>query len=141
MATIGHGPSKSSCSECYTVSVQGPRGDNPFLFAVNGPKQYQGLLLQVKNAMNETVGQFVNFDENEFAPVVCEEEADRPIDWAGSIGHANAKLKSWPTVLQWDPASDASGELRVQGMVVVSIFLHGRISEINDWIGLTHDHR
>lgn len=120
MATIGHGRSKSSCGDCYTVSIQEPKGGSPYLFAITGPKEYQGFLAQVKNAKNETVGQFVNFDEDRFAPVVCEEEANRPLDWAGSIGHANAKLKSWPAVLQWDPSDDALGDLRLQGMVVVS---------------------
>ncbi|KAI8148718.1 hypothetical protein BJV82DRAFT_503215, partial [Fennellomyces sp. T-0311] len=75
---------------------------------------------------NQTVGEFINFSEDEYAPVACEEEdhQDKALDWAGSIGHVDARLKGWPIELSWTSAREdvyasASNVFRVQGMVVV----------------------
>ncbi|KAI9479503.1 hypothetical protein BDB00DRAFT_185407 [Zychaea mexicana] len=126
MGTIGHGPSKSTCNNCYSIQISQTTDVEPFTIKVNGRQEYQGILLQVKNADNQTVGEFINFNEDEYAPVACEEEVpeEQSVDWAGSIGHVDAKLKSWPIELSWTSARDdvynsMSNVFRVQGMVVM----------------------
>ncbi|KAI9253460.1 hypothetical protein BDA99DRAFT_443333 [Phascolomyces articulosus] len=99
--------------------------NEPFTISVHGRLEYQGFIFQVKNSNNQTVGEFINFDEDVYSPVVCEEEQEHSIDWAGSIGHVDAKLKGWPIQLSWTSArqdvyDSMSNVFRVQGMVVVS---------------------
>ena len=126
MGTIGHGPSKSTCDGCYGVHIRQTSEYDPFVISVNGRQEYQGILLQVKNSDNQTVGEFINFAEDEYAPVACEEEGheEKGLEWAGSIGHVDAKLKGWPIELSWTSAREdvyasESNVFRVQGMVVV----------------------
>ena len=127
MHTIGHGPSKSTCKDCYNVQITQSTEDEPFTISVNSRQEYQGFIVQVKNSNNQTVGEFINFDEDVYCPVLCEEddEEKHAIEWAGSIGHVDAKLKSWPISLSWTSAREdvynsVSNVFRIQGMIVVS---------------------
>lgn len=129
MHTIGHGPSQSTCDDCYSVHIEQSDSSSPMDITITGRRPYQGILVQVKNTNNVTVGEFVDYAEDLYFPVVCEDEdvaVERPEGWAGSIGHTDAKLKSWPVQLRWSSATQdvidsPSTQLRVQGMVVVSI--------------------
>ena len=129
MHTIGHGPSQSTCDDCYSVHIEQSDASSPMDITITGRRQYQGILVQVKNTDNVTVGEFVDYAEDTYYPVVCEDEdvaIERPEGWAGSIGHTDAKLKTWPVQLRWSPATQdvidsPSTHLRVQGMVVVSM--------------------
>lgn len=133
MHTIGHGPSQSTCGDCYGIHIEQSDTSSPMDITITGRRPYQGLLVQVKNTNNVTVGEFVEYAEDLYYPVVCEDEdvaIERPEGWAGSIGHTDAKLKSWPVQLRWSSATQdvidsPSTHLRVQGMVVVSVFYMG----------------
>ncbi|KAG0174016.1 hypothetical protein DFQ28_007248 [Apophysomyces sp. BC1034] len=122
MATLGHGPSKSTCDKCYHVTVE-PNDDDPsqlVTISVFGRHAYQGFLLQVKNEKNETVGEFAGYNEKIYAPVACDDEAGEE-DY-GVLGHVDASLKSWPTRVGWTiPSTDTFLSLRVQGMVVLDL--------------------
>lgn len=123
MSTIGHGPSKSTCSDCYSVKMTQETPDSPFSFLVTGTQEYQGVLFMVKNDLNQTVGEFIDYDENVYAPVACDdddEENKDAIENPGALGHLDAKWKSWPVQVFWQPGESVSTDLRFQGMVVVS---------------------
>ena len=85
MRTIGHGPSKSTCKDCYNVQITQSAEDEPFTISVTSRQEYQGFIIQVKNSNNQTVGEFINFDEDVYYPVLCEEvdEEKHANDWAG----------------------------------------------------------
>ncbi|KAF7724795.1 hypothetical protein EC973_000752 [Apophysomyces ossiformis] len=122
MATLGHGPSKSTCDKCYRVTVEPSNEDasRKVTISIYGPKAYQGFLLQVKNEKNETVGQFVDYDEKVYAPVACDDEAGDEDD--GVLGHTDARLKYWPTRVGWTiPSTETFSSLRVQGMIVMDL--------------------
>ncbi|ORZ22967.1 hypothetical protein BCR42DRAFT_403692 [Absidia repens] len=124
MGTIGHGPSKSACDDCYRIIIEPSVNSEPsslsdILIHVAGTRAYQGLMLLVKNQANETVGQFVDFDEAKFAPVACDDEAIEE-ESVAVIGHIDPYLKSWPIQVGWRAdESTPAGDFRVQGMVVI----------------------
>ena len=86
---------------------------------IDGPntRPYQGILVQVKDERNQTIGSFVGYDENVYAPVACEEQEAEAED--ATLGHVDAKPKHWPVTLRWTTPHPAP-VARVQGMVVVS---------------------
>ncbi|CAO3695013.1 unnamed protein product [Rhizopus microsporus] len=60
MATVGHGPSKSTCSDCYGLT---------------GKFAYQGIVMLVKDKdTNRTVGEFKEFDQDLFTSVACDND-------------------------------------------------------------------
>ncbi|ORY95258.1 hypothetical protein BCR43DRAFT_492702 [Syncephalastrum racemosum] len=115
MATIGHGPSKSTCDDCYRIKVA---RTTPMTITIHGPntRPYQGILIQVKDERNQTIGSFVDYDENAYAPVACEEQEAESED--ATLGHVDAKPKHWPVTLRWTTPHPAP-VARVQGIVVL----------------------
>ncbi|CAO3610526.1 unnamed protein product [Cunninghamella echinulata] len=51
MATLGHGPSKSTCKDCYHIQVHPSQDSNlsDIKIKVYGSQLYQGLMLLVKD--------------------------------------------------------------------------------------------
>lgn len=125
MATVGHGPSQSTCKDCYGVKISA-NSSNLVQIQLTGRFAYEGILLIVKEKYtNKTVGEFQNFDESLFSPVACdddEEEQDRiEPDSVAVLGHVHSKLKHWPVRVDWDMVVDKPlTELKLIGMVVVS---------------------
>lgn len=125
MGTIGHGPSKSSCTDCYRILVHPTTGSSPsstsdITIKIVGTQAYQGLMLLVKDQTNQTVGRFVDFDDAMFAPVACDDEAIEE-ESVAVIGHLDPRIKSWPVQVGWQADTTLPlGDYRVQGMVVVS---------------------
>ncbi|KAI9317400.1 hypothetical protein BX666DRAFT_1936904 [Dichotomocladium elegans] len=124
MGTIGHGPSRSKCEGCYSVNINQDDPARPIRLTISGRRPFQGLLVQVKNGTGQTVGEFVDYNLDEYGPVVCEEETDREEGWAGNIGHVDAKLKNWPVELYWSSATQdvydsLSSDFFAQVMVVL----------------------
>lgn len=125
MATVGHGPSQSTCADCYGVKIS---TDSPPLVNIHltGRFDYQGIVLLVKDKLtNRTVGEFQNFNEDLFTAVACDddEEPEDQIepDSTAVLGHIDPKLKGWPVDVGWDMiATKPVTELKLQGMVVVS---------------------
>ncbi|KAI8379409.1 uncharacterized protein BYT42DRAFT_568699 [Radiomyces spectabilis] len=127
MSVLGHGPSKSTCADCYQVHVF-PKEIvdlTPITISITGPEPYQGLLLQVKNENNQTIGEFIDFDESLFGPVSCDDDDGSYSDdeIVAVLGQMDPRLKSWPTTAKWrfrpSNALLSSSMLRVQGMVVL----------------------
>ncbi|KAI8089683.1 uncharacterized protein BX664DRAFT_333640 [Halteromyces radiatus] len=126
MGTIGHGPSHSTCDDCYQIIVQpnDPSISSTISSAnvnikVMGTPLYQGLMLLVKDQTNKTVGTFMDFDETIFAPVACDDEAIEE-ESVAVIGHLDPHVKTWPIQVGWSIGDDHPwGEFRVQGMVVI----------------------
>ncbi|KAI7906689.1 uncharacterized protein BX663DRAFT_497333 [Cokeromyces recurvatus] len=124
MATIGHGPSKSTCPDCYGVKIS---TDSPSLVNIHltGRYAYQGIVLLVKDRYtNKTVGEFQDFDETLFTAVACDDDEDEEDqiepDSTAVLGHIDAKLKDWPVNVGWNmEAIKPVTELKLQGMVVV----------------------
>ncbi|KAI9363090.1 hypothetical protein BD770DRAFT_407452 [Pilaira anomala] len=124
MATVGHGPSQSTCKDCYGVKISA-NSSNLVQIQLTGRFAYEGILLIVKEKYtNKTVGEFQNFDESLFSPVACdddEEEQDRiEPDSVAVLGHVDSKLKQWPVHVSWDMVVDKPlTELKLIGMVVI----------------------
>ncbi|KAI8973637.1 hypothetical protein BDF20DRAFT_663544 [Mycotypha africana] len=132
MAIVGHGPSQSTCEDCYGVQIT-PLSDRTAAPAVHiqitGRYAYQGVLFLVRNmATHKVVGEFFNFDENLFTSVACDDDEEPDfneidIDKYTVLGHIDPKLKEWPVHLDWMMTTDALNnsvtELELQGMVVV----------------------
>ncbi|KAL0091933.1 hypothetical protein J3Q64DRAFT_1726206 [Phycomyces blakesleeanus] len=119
MATQGHGPSQSTCDQCYTINIIPITSPNSLLTVqITGPVKYQGILLQVKNELNQTVGMFTDYSDSDFAPVACDDEAGD--ENFGVLGHSNPSPKSWPFNVGWTIETiQSKTQLRVQGMVVI----------------------
>ncbi|KAI8048617.1 uncharacterized protein B0P05DRAFT_564421 [Gilbertella persicaria] len=125
MATIGHGPSQSTCPDCYGVKIS---TDSPSLVNIHltGRYAYQGIVLLVKDAVtNKTIGEFQDFDETLFTSVACDDDEDEQDqiepDSLAVLGHIDPKLKQWPVDVGWNmqPQKPVT-RLKLQGMVVVS---------------------
>ncbi|CEP13907.1 hypothetical protein [Parasitella parasitica] len=124
MATVGHGPSKSSCTHCYGVKIS---TDSPSLVNIHltGKYAYQGIVLLVKDRhTNKTVGEFQNFDESLFTSVACDDDEDEQDqiepDSVAVLGHIDAKPKEWPVNVGWNMiATKPVTELYLQGMIVL----------------------
>ncbi|KAI9032501.1 hypothetical protein CLU79DRAFT_681199, partial [Phycomyces nitens] len=68
---------------------------------------------------NQTVGTFTDYDDSNFAPVACDDEAGD--ENFGVLGHTNPNLKAWPASTGWTiDTINPNTQLRVQGMVVVN---------------------
>lgn len=126
MATVGHGPSHSTCDDCYGVQIS---TDSPSLvnIHVTGRYAYQGIVLLVKDKLtNRTVGEFQDFNENLFTSVACDDDED-PLDQIEEdsiavLGHIDPKLKEWPVDVGWNMmTTEPVTELKLQGMVVVKL--------------------
>ncbi|KAI9279102.1 hypothetical protein BY458DRAFT_488073 [Sporodiniella umbellata] len=124
MSTIGHGPSKSTCSGCYGISVDTDM--STVNIELTGKSAYQGIVMLVKEKYtNKTVGEFKDFDENLFWSVECgedEDEIDRvEPDKTSVLGHVDPKWKSWPVNIGWsiDLIDRPTVELKFQAMVVI----------------------
>lgn len=125
MATIGHGPSKSTCKDCYGVKIS---TDTPSLVNIHltGRFAYQGIVLLVKDRhTNKTLGEFQDFDTNLFTSVACDDDEDEQDqiepDSMAVLGHIDPKLKEWPVNVGWNMiATKPVTELKLQGMIVVS---------------------
>lgn len=128
MATLGHGPSQSTCDACYGVeiSTQSPHLVN---IKVTGRFPYQGIVLLVKDKYtNKTLGEFQDYNEELFTPVACDDDEDEQDkiepDTVAVIGHIDAKWKNWPVNVGWNMlATKPLTELKLIGMVVVSCSL------------------
>lgn len=127
MAVLGHGPSKSTCPDCYGVQIS---TDSPSLVNIHltGRFAYQGIVLLVKDKWtNKTVGEFQDFNEDLFTSVACDDDEDpqdqiEP-DSLAVLGHIDPKLKEWPVDVGWNMITTKPvTELKLQGMVVVSNF-------------------
>lgn len=126
MATIGHGPSKSTCKDCYGVKIS---TDTPSLVNIHltGRFAYQGIVLLVKDRYtNKTLGEFQGFDENLFTSVACDDDEDEQDqiepDSMAVLGHIDPKLKEWPVNVGWNMITTKSvTNLKLQGMIVVSL--------------------
>ncbi|KAI8364065.1 hypothetical protein BD560DRAFT_403501 [Blakeslea trispora] len=124
MATLGHGPSKSTCPDCYGVNIT---TDSPSLVNIHltGRNAYQGIVLLVKDAhTNKTVGEFQDFDENLFTSVACDDDEDEEDqiepDSLAVLGHIDPKLKGWPVNVGWNmEAVKPITRLKLQGMIVI----------------------
>lgn len=124
MATLGHGPSKSTCPDCYGVNIT---TDSPSLVNIHltGRLAYQGIVLLVKDAYtNKTVGEFRDFDESLFTSVACDDDEDEEDqiepDSLAVLGHIDPKLKGWPVDVGWNmEAVKPVTQLKLQGMIVV----------------------
>ncbi|KAI8329429.1 hypothetical protein BC941DRAFT_443131 [Chlamydoabsidia padenii] len=118
MGTIGHGPSKSTCNDCYRILVQPVTSSiSDITIKIVGTQSYQGLMLLVKDQANQTVGRFVEFDDTMFAPVACDDESIEE-ESVAVIGHVDPRIKSWPIQVGWQ-SDHSGGDYRVQGMVVI----------------------
>lgn len=125
MATLGHGPSKSTCPDCYSIKIQ-PSGDSTMsdiTIKVLGTQLYQGVMLLVRDQSNQIVGRFVNYDEDKLAPVACDDE-EVSEDSEAVIGHMNAKIKTFPLEVGWKAGDIMLSQFKVQGMVVVRMFYY-----------------
>ncbi|CEG75752.1 hypothetical protein RMATCC62417_10744 [Rhizopus microsporus] len=124
MATIGHGPSKSTCSNCYGVSIK-TSSSSLVNIQLTGKFAYQGIVMLVKDKdTNRTVGEFKEFDQDLFTSVACDDddEADQvDLDSNAVIGHIDSKLKQWPVHVGWtmDIVDKPVTTLKFQGMVVI----------------------
>ncbi|KAI8378275.1 hypothetical protein EDC96DRAFT_494133 [Choanephora cucurbitarum] len=124
MATLGHGPSKSTCPDCYGVNIT---TDSPSLVNIHltGKLAYQGIVLLVKDVYtNKTVGEFRDFDESLFTSVACDDDEDEEDqiepDSLAVLGHIDPKLKGWPVDVGWNmEAVKPVTQLKLQGMIVV----------------------
>ncbi|KAK4515348.1 putative endonuclease lcl3 [Mucor velutinosus] len=124
MATIGHGPSKSTCKDCYGVKIS---TDTPSLVNIHltGRFAYQGIVLLVKDRhTNKTLGEFQDFDTNLFTSVACDDDEDEQDqiepDSMAVLGHIDPKLKEWPVNVGWNMiATKPVTELKLQGMIVI----------------------
>lgn len=129
MATLGHGPSQSTCDDCYGVEIS---TNSPHLvnIKVTGRFPYQGIVLLVKDKYtNKTLGEFQDYDPDLFTSVACDDDEDEQDkiepDTIAVIGHIDAKWKNWPVTTGWNMvATKPVTELKLIGMVVVSC--HGR---------------
>jgi Reeler domain len=127
MSREGHGPSQSTCKDCYSITSSIANDYLSYYLKVTGRDQFQGFLLYVQDAANNTVGSFRTFDRDLFEPVECQEAAEFDLD--STIGHSNPIMKRWPVEFGWTAAvteDEASkfqpgDKLTVRGMVVVSI--------------------
>lgn len=132
MATIGHGPSQSTCPDCYGVQIS---TDSPSLVNIKltGRYAYQGIILLVKDRYtNRTLGEFQDFDEELFTSVACDDDQDEEDkiepDSLAVLGHIDPKLKEWPVNVDWNMvATKPLTELKLVGMVVVSCLFSGDI--------------
>jgi hypothetical protein len=130
MATLGHGPSQSTCDDCYGVQIS---TDSPSLVNIHltGRFAYQGIVLLVKDKYtNKTLGEFQDFNEQLFTSVACdddEDERDRiEPDTIAVLGHIDAKPKDWPIDVGWNMmANKPLTELKLQGMIVVRLLFSG----------------
>lgn len=124
MATLGHGPSQSTCDDCYGVEIS---TNSPHLvnIKVTGRFPYQGIVLLVKDKYtNKTLGEFQDYDPNLFTSVACDDDEDEQDkiepDTIAVIGHIDAKWKNWPVTTGWNMvATKPVTELKLIGMVVI----------------------
>lgn len=126
MSTFGHGPSQTTCENCYGVKIS---TDSPHLvnIQVTGRFAYQGIVLIVKDKhTNITLGEFQDYDEKLFGPVACDDDDDihdkiEP-DSVAVLGHIDPKWKQWPINVGWNMvAKKPVTELKLIGMVVVRL--------------------
>ncbi|KAG1141873.1 hypothetical protein G6F37_008062 [Rhizopus arrhizus] len=119
-----HGPSKSTCLDCYGVSI---KPDSSLVnIQLTGKFAYQGIVMLVKEKYtNKTVGEFKTFDEDLFTSVACDDDEEEQ-DWVepdttAVIGHVDAKLKNWPVNVGWniDLIDKQTIDLKFQAMVVI----------------------
>ncbi|KAH8556260.1 hypothetical protein BGW37DRAFT_471723 [Umbelopsis sp. PMI_123] len=126
MSREGHGPSQSTCDDCYAISTSISSDYLSYSLKVRGRDQFQGFLLYVQDATNNTVGSFRTYDRDLYLPVECQEATE--FDLENTIGHANPIMKRWPVEFGWTAAitEDEAARFRpgdkmtVRGMVVVS---------------------
>lgn len=123
MATLGYGPSKSTCEECYGVGISST--NSLVNIHLTGRFPYQGIVLLVKDKhTNKTLGEFQDFDQQLFTSVACDDDEDEQDkiepDTIAVLGHIDAKLKNWPVNVGWNMiATKPLTELKLQGMIVV----------------------
>lgn len=123
MATLGHGPSKSTCEDCYGVDISST--NSLVNIHLTGRFPYQGIVLLVKDKhTNKTLGEFQGFDQQLFTSVACDDDEDEQDkiepDTIAVLGHIDAKLKNWPVNVGWNMiATKPLTELKLQGMIVV----------------------
>lgn len=123
MATLGHGPSKSTCEDCYGVDISST--NSLVNIHLTGRFPYQGIVLLVKDKhTNKTLGEFQDFDQHLFTSVACDDDEDEQDkiepDTIAVLGHIDAKLKNWPVNVGWNMiATKPLTELKLQGMIVV----------------------
>lgn len=124
MATVGHGPSQSTCKDCYGVAIT-TNSSSLVQIQLTGRFPYEGIMLLVKDKYtNKTLGEFQNFDENLFAPVACDDDEDEQDhiepDSIAVLGHIDSKLKHWPVHVGWNMVVDKPlTDLKLVGMIVV----------------------
>lgn len=127
MIREGHGPSQSTCKDCYSITSSIANDYLSYSLKVTGKDQFQGFLLYVQDAANNTVGSFRTFDRELFEPVECQDAVEFDLD--NTIGHSNPIMKRWPVEFGWTAAvtEDEAAKLQpgdkltVKGMVVVSV--------------------
>lgn len=124
MATVGHGPSQSTCKDCYGVNIS-TNSSSLVQIQLTGRFAYEGIILLVKDKYtNKTLGEFQDFDENLFSPVACDDDEDEQDriepDSIAVLGHVDPKLKQWPVNVGWNMVVDKPlTELKLTGMIVV----------------------
>ncbi|KAI7892686.1 uncharacterized protein EV154DRAFT_504474 [Mucor mucedo] len=124
MATVGHGPSQSSCKDCYGVGIT-TNSSSLVQIQLTGRFAYEGIMLLVKDKhTNKTLGEFQNFDESLFAPVACDDDEDEQDriepDSVAVLGHIDSKLKHWPVHVGWNMVVDKPiTDLKLIGMIVI----------------------
>lgn len=125
MSREGHGPSKSACKDCYSITSSIATDYLSYSLKVTGREQFQGFLLYVQDAANNTVGSFRTYDRFLYQPVECQEAIE--FDLNNTIGHSNPIMKRWPVEVGWTAAVtedeaakfQPGDKLTVRGMVVM----------------------
>ncbi|KAM3586430.1 hypothetical protein VKS41_002946 [Umbelopsis sp. WA50703] len=121
----GHGPSLSSCPDCYQIAVSTGSDHLSYALKVSGKEEFQGILLYVQDETNTTVGSFRTYDKDLYQPVECPDAT--VFDADHTIGHASPILKRWPVEFGWTAAVadeevsnvQPGDKLTVRGMVVL----------------------
>ncbi|KAG2182552.1 hypothetical protein INT43_007483, partial [Umbelopsis isabellina] len=124
MGREGHGPSLSSCPECYKLAVSPGIDHLSYTLKVYGKDEFQGLLLYVQDETNTTIGSFRAYDKDLYETVECPDAIE--FDANHTIGHSSPVLKGWPVEFGWNAAEiqaasnvQPGDKLTVRGMVVI----------------------